>query len=73
MSVYNFCLQPWMKYKKGSLTLTLFPYLFSSVMERIQNSVSNKTLPPARYLPIHAVEANGEYTRSYNTEPLLKT
>lgn len=69
MSVYNLCLQPWMKYKKGSQTLTLFPYLFSSVMERIQNSVSNKTLPPARYLPIYAVEANGEYTRSIIQSP----
>lgn len=67
--MYNLCLQPWMKYKKGTLSLTLFLYLFASVMEGIQNSVSNKTLPPVRYLPIYAMGANGEYTQSIIRSP----
>ena len=70
MSVYNLCLQPWMKTKKGILSLTLFPYLLSLVMEGIKNSVSNKTLPPARYILIYTMGANGEYIRSIIQSPL---
>lgn len=31
------------------------------LMDRIRNSISNKTLPPARHRPIHAMGLDGEY------------